>query len=305
MQGSAEGVVPAGIASREGLNVRRARHRRGSWRSRGEQPPHADGPVGSRGGESRRSPRRAEGSLGARRRERSARPRGTVGDRVLPREPAAGVEARGAQPGSRRGRRDDGRRIAAVAPGELGGDPEAARRGYVPARAGPAGDDPQARRRGADAGGADGGGPSDPAGHRAGAHADLRSGVLGAQLRVPPRPQRPPGRESGKGLRGRGLPVGGGHRSGQVLRSCAARHADGAGGSQGGGPAPAPADPEVPDRRDHGGRRQAVQRRGHAPGQPAVAAAGQHHARRSRPGAGGARSSLRALRRRSEGLRAQ
>ena len=62
----------------------------------------------------------------------------------------------------------------------------AARGGHLPAAARAQGDDPQALGRATEAGGAGCGGSVDLPGHRAGAHAHLRSAFPSPQLRVSP-----------------------------------------------------------------------------------------------------------------------
>ncbi len=70
-------------------------------------------------------------------------------------------------------------------------------------------------------------GPADPAGDPAGAARRLGPDVLRAQLRLPPGALGPPGGGPAQELPRRRLRLGGGHRSGEVLRSGQPRQPDG------------------------------------------------------------------------------
>ena len=147
--------------------------------------------------------------------------------------------------------------------------------------------------------------PLPPAGAEPGPHAPLRTLLLGPQLRLSARAERPPGRGDGPtGHRGR-ADLGRRYRSGPVLRpgthdALMARVAR-----------------RVDDRRvlrlirrylDAGVMIAGVKvatAEGAPQGSPLTPAAGQHHARRPRPRAGAAGPHLRPLCRRPAGLRGQ
>ena len=105
-------------------------------------------------------------------------PRGElVGAVPGPREPCRGAQTRRAERRCPWHRRDEHQGAAALASQPLAGGPLSARGGHLSAAACPEGDDPQALGRDANAGGAGCGGSVDLPGHRAGAHASLRSAV--------------------------------------------------------------------------------------------------------------------------------
>src|SRR5215208_3085097 len=89
------------------------------------------------------------------------------------RQRQGGAEARETEQGQSRRRWDDRGRTAGVPGGTLGGDPRAARRGDLPAEAGEAAGNPEERWRGPRARDPDGARPVRPAGHLAGASAEV------------------------------------------------------------------------------------------------------------------------------------
>jgi hypothetical protein len=107
--------------------------------------------------------------------------------------------------------------VPGMAQRALGRGPRRARCRDLQALTRPAGRDPQARWWCAAAGCPYGAGSVGPAGHRAGARAHFRPGVLGAQLRVPSGAQRPPGGRAVTAVAAGRLAVGGRCRPGEVL----------------------------------------------------------------------------------------
>ena len=178
-----------------------------------------------RDGEALGPPDRAQRRSGVSRDVPSPGPsRGSLGGLPLTRQPRPGAQARRAQRRRTRSRRHDGGSPPAPHQGRLAGDPPSTRRWHVPSCSRPPGDDPQARGRGARAGRADGPRSLPPAGVEPGPHTDLRAFVLGPQLRLPARSERPPGRGSGEaGDRG-GRDLGRRCRSRPVLRGTITLH---------------------------------------------------------------------------------
>src|SRR3990170_2869246 len=108
------------------------------------------------------------------------------------------------------------------------------------------GDDPEAGRGRAGAGDTDRSRPADPASHRASPDADLRSGILRVELRLPTETFRPWSAQAGTSPYPGGLPHRRRSGPGEVLRQCPARYPDGPCGQTGGRQAVAPVDRPLP-----------------------------------------------------------
>src|SRR5690606_34731731 len=91
----------------------------------------------------------------------------------------------------------------------------------------------EAYGRDEDIGRADGRGSVGSAGAAPSAATVIRADVLGRKLRLPARAQRSSSGAAGASVHLRGKALGGGPRSGEVLRSSQSRRADGAGGAPG------------------------------------------------------------------------
>src|SRR5436305_13011350 len=108
--------------------------------------------------------------------------------------------------------------VAQDGPGmELG--PRATPRGNVPAAARTRSSNPETERGDARAGDPDRARPADPAGIAPSAHTVVRSALLGLLVWLSAQAQCPRCGAPGEEIRERGIRLGGGHRSGEVLRS--------------------------------------------------------------------------------------
>jgi len=137
--------------------------------------------------------------------------------------------------------------------------------------------------------------PDDPAGDLAGAHADLRPGVLRVELRLSTQTLGPRGASAGASLRGRGLSDRRRSGLGEVFRQSSARCPDGPRGAQGGRQEGACPHRPVSAGRCHG-RRHPPTHRARDPARGAsLAAAQQHPLGRPRQGTRTSRASVRPL----------
>src|ERR1035437_2055796 len=132
-----------------------------------------------------------------------------------------------------------------MAPGALAEHKTSAGGGRVHAGGGTQSGHTEAARRSTDAGHPDGVGSLDSTGAASGIATAVRSRVLRVELRLPSRTQRAASGEGRAELRCRRQTVGGGYRSGEVLRPSEPRRADGTGGAAGEGQTGGEADPAL------------------------------------------------------------
>ena len=206
--------------------------------------------------------------------------------------------------GAARHRRHDRRRPGRSPEGPLVRDRVRASRRHLHTAAGAAGGDTEGIGRRSSAWRANGARPLHPAGGDAGVAGGLGPQLFGCELWVPARTLGSSGGGACAGPHPRGLRRRGRSRSGEVLRPGQSRHPDGSGGQAGGRQTPAQADPRLPDRGCAGRRAGRPDHQGDAAGWAAFALAVESDARCPGQGTGGARPSLRPLRRRLQYLRA-
>src|SRR5208337_2233490 len=232
--------------------------------------------------------------------------RGTTdGGGLRAEELLAGFEASEVQQGKSGYRRHDGRGVVRTLAGALASHPGTTAQRDLQAAAGEAGRDSETGRRDASAGHPDGAGPHGAAGGDAGFAAQMGLGVLRTQSRVPARAFGASGGRQGPTVRGRGTPLGGGSRSGEVFRSGQPRQADGGGSATGRRQEGAKAGAGVP----HGGRdgewAGGYGGGGHAARWATIATTVEPGARRTGSRAGTAQTLLRAVCGRLQHLRRQ
>src|SRR3989304_4749638 len=128
----------------------------------------------------------------------------------------------------------------------MGNDSRVPERWQLPPATGAPGDDPETGRGRAAAGDTDRYGPADPATHGASPDADLRSGFLGIELRLPAEAFRPWSAQAGTSPYPGGLPHRRRSGPGEIFRQRPARHPDGPRGQKGRRQAAARADRALP-----------------------------------------------------------
>ena len=173
--------------------VARWRRAEQGWTRRSRERPALDGEP-ERG--SRAPASRSQASLA----------RCTDGRGACDGEHAPCVDAGEGQSGCSGYRRDAHRGLRCVRARTLADDSRAPERWQLPPAAGAPGDDPEARWRRAAAGDTDRNGPVDPASHCASPDADLRSGFLRIELRLPAETLRPWSAQAGTSPHRFGLP---------------------------------------------------------------------------------------------------